>query len=198
MSEARDFNELKVRKLDRTLFLFVNGQVVADTPAVTPDGEQLAVSTAFGTTAAFDEVRITYPQLTEPQVRAETEKHIAALKAGHGKPGLGIVYSESRKEDIRTAQSRKDQQDLEDRRWKLTAADDKQMDRVRRQFSQKKMLSLFAAWGRPVKITQNGGAVYYNYKLIGRTQYYYWFQISMTGKQEDWGISNVAFTDNPL
>jgi hypothetical protein len=88
--------------------------------------------------------------------------------------------------------------DLEDRRWKLTDADDKQMTKVRRQFSQKKLLSLYAAWGRPAKITQNGGAVYYNYKLVGRTQYYYWFQVSILGKQEDWAISNVSFTDNPL
>ena len=194
-----DFNVLKVRKLGRTLFLFINDQVVADAPAFTATGNLLGLGTAYGTTAAFDEVRISYPKLTEQQATAEAGKYLAALKAGHGKPGLGIVSSEARKEEIRTAQSKKEMQQLEDQRWKLTDADDKQLDKVRRQFSQKKMIALFAAWGRPAKITMEGGAVYYNYKLVGRTQYYYWFQISKTGnKQEDWSISNIVFTDNPL
>lgn len=193
-----EFNEIKARKLGRTLFIFVNGQVVADVPALVVTGDRLAVTTGYGTNSAFDEIRVTYPKLSEQEATAETERHVVALKAGHGKPGLGIVYSEARKEEIRTAQARKDAQEMEDRRWKLTDADDKQMAKVRKQFGQKKMLSLFASWGRPAKITQNGAAVYYNYKLVGRTQYYYWFQIYKDGKQENWAITNVSFTDNPL
>ncbi len=193
------FNEVRVRQLGATLFLFINGQPVADLPSRPLRGDRVTLVTAHGITAAYDDVKLGYAPLTQPQIEEETARVVAQLKRAHEQKELGAVYSVARKEEIRTAQSRKDQQDLEDQRWKLTDADFKQLTKVRNQFSHKKLLSLYASWGRPASISEvnlAGFRVYYNYKLVGRTQYYYEFPVSKLGSSEkDWVIGDVQHTD---
>jgi hypothetical protein len=202
--KPKDFNELRVRKLDQTLFLFINGQLVADAPARDVRGDQFGIGVSFGMKVAFDEIRVSYPTLTAEQVTAEKEKLIAALKANHGKPGLGVSYSVGREQDRISAQisaqAKVDMEQLENQRWKLTDADFKQLTKVRKQFSRAKLVSLYAAWGRPARITEGNSAgfrVYYNYKLVGRTQYYYEFPVFKNGSTDpkDWVIDEVQHSD---
>ncbi|HEX2101303.1 MAG TPA: hypothetical protein VHF69_11590 [Candidatus Synoicihabitans sp.] len=185
-------NELKVRKLNDTLFFYLNGRVVADVPAPELPGPRIALDTSTGMTVAFQELSVTYLEKPDAAVEKERMQLIAALEKSHGKDGVrsSVVLAKIAEEERLRAEGIIRDQPSE--------KDYKELAKVRRQFQAKYVGSLYGSWGRPVDITgtETAKRVYYNFKQIGRTQFYYEFQLMYT--QPTFDMHGKALPIDPL
>lgn len=176
-------NEIVLRKVHDRAFLHVNGQLLADIPAPELFGGATGVSISGGMTVAFDELAIRYFSRTRAESIAAMEaldKQLVAIHRGGKVKGAVHAMSAARERDEENERAR-DAELLSDK-------DYKQLNKVRKQFTGKSKLSLFASWKRPSDILGNPNGshrIYYNYKLKGRKQYYYEFQITYVGSSFD-------------
>lgn len=201
-----DANEIAIQKAHDRVFLFINGQLIADLPAPEHFGPMNGVSVSPGMTVAFDEFAIRYfPRTLVQSIAAKMEldeQLLAVYQKGKVKGAL---------HQLAAARARDEENERNRELEMLNDADYKQLKKVRKQFSNKNILNLYASWKRPVAVMgdpDNAHRIYYNYKLKGRKQYYYEFQVFYTGpgpgpngepvaREKKWfAITNIVLTDS--
>lgn len=198
-------NELRVRKLQNTFFLFVNGVLLADLPARDPLGDNLKLEIPQGETVAFNELRLTYLKIPDDRVAKEVEQHVKNLEKEHGKNGQrsSLVLAKINEENRLRAEGVI--------RDEPSEADEKYFRQVRKKYVTKSALSVIADRGKPFETRGEavGPRLYYKYKVIGRTQFYYEFRLMHVGpdtdvhgkllpiKPENLAVTDVELTSKP-
>ncbi len=185
-------NELMVRKIGDRYFLYLNGQLLADAPVSKLQGSLLGMEIGGDQTVAFDEISLTYHPRTGAESQAEFARLDAELAAAYrAKKIVGIMHQPTFRAERRAEiHAEFEAQRLDDK-------DDKQLNKVRKQYSQKPILSLYADWKKPFKVINDNPRymeVYYKYRDKAGLQYYY--QISTMcppGRNAD-DLSNFVIT----
>jgi hypothetical protein len=114
---------------------------------------------------------------------------------------MGVIYSVAKKKEEAAAEYAR----LNPPR--PSEKDYKEVDKLRRRYETKTMLKVLADMPRPARRTGSPSAplLYYHYKMIGRTDYYFEFQCMYVGPQGPFGdqkldpnwikVTNITLTD---
>lgn len=207
-------NQLALRRVQDTFFLFINGTLVADYPAQELPGPFQSVIVSGGIAASFDDFALRYfPRTQSESVRAKETLEEELRKRYSAGEIAGVYHHQSKLEAA--ASERKKQRERERELAKASQLNDKDykaLSNARKRFNAKNRATVVAAWGQPhiVNGDRNGPhRIYYRYKMKGNTQYYYEFQIYYTASKFDmhgkpiplderfFGITNITLTDRP-
>jgi len=199
-----EFNTLRVRKLGSMTYFFINNQILADFALGEIDGGFIGLYVGGNAKAEIDEFRVIYPQLNAADRSAEYHSHVVALQTAHRTAALGGRYSVLVAQEaqaaaagvaIAAAAATVEMPKMSTDR--LSAADFREERKMRDRFMLKKVGSVWASLKKPWKISDDSYRFYYFYKRIGKTDFYYEFWATGSGKLVDRDISQIHIVDNP-
>lgn len=189
LNAAGEFNELAVRKLGNRLFFLINGQVLGDRDAPRLAGDQFGFELGQKVHAAFDELRVSYPERTPEATAQEREKLLATLEVARKQPVLGAAFRMAGGIVFLPQPVEKDY---------------REMERMNKKYRLKKMLAVIADMKNPVKRagTEWNPVLYYFYRNIDGVDYYWEFNCGTGGLQgkktlQDIIVDQVSLTNNP-
>lgn len=194
-----EYNSLRVRKLGRTTYVFINNQILADFALGEIDGGFIGLYVGANAKVDIDEFRVTYPQLTAAERESEEKANAVALETAHRTAALGGRYSVLvAREKAVAAQAAADAALPKVSTDRLSDADFREERKMRDRFMLKKVGSVWASLKKPWKISDDSYRFYYFYKRIGKTDFYYEFWATDDRKKlVDRDITQVHIVDNP-
>lgn len=186
MLKPRAFNLLAIRFIGGMCYYSINGQMVAALPRPKEIGPGLLFAIGPGTTAAFDSLRLAYlPDRTDAERAALKTQAVAELVKNSKNPKLGIYLTEDQRPRVVVVQESP-----------LDPVHHKHVEKLRNKYRLKEPESFMADYGRPVAtVSYTGNRVhqlYYNYKLIGRQQWYYGVDIGHDSASAPLGGAKAA------